>query len=571
MNKEYKNLVLGCQNCKKDFIIEPDDFSFYEKMKVPPPTFCPECRMQRRLMFRNERVMYKRDCDLCKKSFISNIALDKPYIVYCPACWYSDKWDALDYGIEYNPIKNFFEQFKELTIKTPQLGKIIDYATVINCDYCNHIGSCKNCTLVFNADYNENVLYSTLITHSRDSMDCYGCDKVELSYEITDGENNSRCYFGKSLVSCIDTIFSRDCTGCTSCFACCNLRNKKYCAFNKQYTKEDYEKFVASYKLDTYLGVQKAVKESEEFFLTLPRRYLYGQKNLNVTGDYVYHSKNAKNCWSGQYFEDCAYCQFTTLASTTGTYDLSEWGNNVENCVDVITVGENASGIKYCFSVWANVRDVEYSLICNSAVRDCFGCNSIRNKQFCILNKQYDKETYFKLREQIIENMNKNPYIDKTGRVFQYGEFLPYDISFYDYNEAFAIQHFPLTKEEALNNGFRWRDVPKSEYETTLVSQDLPDSINDVDDSILKEIIQCAECKRAYKILREELNLLKRFCLPLPRICHDCRHLKRLRKIGRPKLYERTCDKCGDKIKTSYAPNRPEIVYCEKCYQSEVY
>ena len=28
-----------CQNCKKDFIIESGDFLFYEKMKVPPPTF----------------------------------------------------------------------------------------------------------------------------------------------------------------------------------------------------------------------------------------------------------------------------------------------------------------------------------------------------------------------------------------------------------------------------------------------------------------------------------------------------------------------------------------------------
>ena len=26
-----------CQNCKKDFIIETEDFNFYEKMKVPAP------------------------------------------------------------------------------------------------------------------------------------------------------------------------------------------------------------------------------------------------------------------------------------------------------------------------------------------------------------------------------------------------------------------------------------------------------------------------------------------------------------------------------------------------------
>ena len=36
MNPETKN----CQNCKKDFTIESEDFAFYEKIKVPPPTWC---------------------------------------------------------------------------------------------------------------------------------------------------------------------------------------------------------------------------------------------------------------------------------------------------------------------------------------------------------------------------------------------------------------------------------------------------------------------------------------------------------------------------------------------------
>src|SRR3989344_4901544 len=71
-----------CQNCKKDFIIELDDFGFYEKIKVPPPTFCPECRFQRRLMFRNEYHLYKRKCELCKKTTLSTFSPDKQYIVF---------------------------------------------------------------------------------------------------------------------------------------------------------------------------------------------------------------------------------------------------------------------------------------------------------------------------------------------------------------------------------------------------------------------------------------------------------------------------------------------------------
>ena len=63
-----------CQNCKKDFTIKSEDFSFYEKIKVPAPTWCPECRMIRRMNFRNERSLYKQNCALCKKSTISMYA-----------------------------------------------------------------------------------------------------------------------------------------------------------------------------------------------------------------------------------------------------------------------------------------------------------------------------------------------------------------------------------------------------------------------------------------------------------------------------------------------------------------
>ena len=77
-----------CQNCKKDFTIEPDDFGFYEKIKVPPPTWCPECRLIRRLVWRNERALYRRVCDLCKKNIIAIFHESVPFPVYCRECWY---------------------------------------------------------------------------------------------------------------------------------------------------------------------------------------------------------------------------------------------------------------------------------------------------------------------------------------------------------------------------------------------------------------------------------------------------------------------------------------------------
>ncbi len=42
-----------CQNCQKEFVIEPEDFDFYQKIKVPAPTWCPKCRLILKLWHRN--------------------------------------------------------------------------------------------------------------------------------------------------------------------------------------------------------------------------------------------------------------------------------------------------------------------------------------------------------------------------------------------------------------------------------------------------------------------------------------------------------------------------------------
>ena len=105
MKSETKN----CQNCKKDFTIEPDDFGFYEKIKVPPPTFCPECRLIRRLARRNERTFHHRTCEKCNKKIIAIFAEDSGIHVYCSVCWWGDDWDATTYGRDYDFSKSFFE------------------------------------------------------------------------------------------------------------------------------------------------------------------------------------------------------------------------------------------------------------------------------------------------------------------------------------------------------------------------------------------------------------------------------------------------------------------------------
>ncbi len=138
MEKATKN----CQNCKKDFVIESEDFDFYKKISVPPPTWCPECRLIRRLASREDRPLYKDKCDKCHKETINIYSHDIPVVVYCSSCWWKDDWDTIEYGRDYDFSKPFFQQFYELQKIVPR--ETTSQKNSTNCEYCNGNIRCKN-------------------------------------------------------------------------------------------------------------------------------------------------------------------------------------------------------------------------------------------------------------------------------------------------------------------------------------------------------------------------------------------------------------------------------------------
>lgn len=91
-----------CQNCKKDFNIEPEDFSFYKKIKVPPPTFCPICRAERRFCFRNERKLLKVKDAFSGEIIFSLYPKDTGRKIITQEEWHGDSWDAGDNGRDYD-------------------------------------------------------------------------------------------------------------------------------------------------------------------------------------------------------------------------------------------------------------------------------------------------------------------------------------------------------------------------------------------------------------------------------------------------------------------------------------
>ena len=566
MHSEQKN----CQNCKNNFTIEPNDFGFYEKVKVPPPTFCPPCRMQRRYAWRNIMSLYNSKCGLCGKSVVTLYSSDSGIIVYCNKCWWSDKWDPKSYGMNYDFKKPFFQQFNESMHKVPHMAIVNDDGIAsLNCEYTHDFWFSKNCYMVFSGWYIENVMYSFFMDKGKDMMDCLNIRSTnDWLYECMSARSCYQLKYSQFNIAGIDSQFLYYCKDCSDCFICISLVGKKYCFKNKQYSKKEYEKILKDYRLDTFSGVEKAQKEYDEFILEYPRKYADNTHDLNVSGDLISHSKNSQNCFNVKGLENCSYCDF--VARDKDSYDLTVSGE-LSECYEGIVVDHSQLNLFGIFS--PKCQDVKYTQHCHNC-KYSIGCDALRNSNYCILNKQYTKEEYEELLPKIIKHMNDMPYIDYIGNSYGYGEFFPSELSPFGYNETQAPEQFPLSKEDALGKGYKWQDhTQHTTGKETLKPEDIPESINDIGESILNEILSCIDCKRNYKIVPNELIFYKKMQIPIPRRCFHCRHASRVKRRNPFKLWHRKCMKegCENEFETTYAPERPEIIYCESCYQKEVY
>jgi hypothetical protein len=564
-----------CQNCKNDFIIEPDDFSFYERIKVPAPTFCPDCRMIRRMTWRNERSLFKRNCDYTGNSIISMFHPEANVKVYDRNIWWSDKWDPTDYGMDYDFSRSFFEQYKELLLKVPlqNLGN----NNCVNSPYVNHALDLKNCYLVYASYLSEDTQYSLGASSLKNCLDTYKVQKSEQCYEVSLSSDSYKNYFSFGLEQCIESTFLRECTNCQNCIGCINLRNKKYCIENVQYSKEDYEKTKKGLDFGSYKVLIDFKNKYKSFILKYPYKYSGIFKSIDCTGDNIVNSKNLKNCFDiyGN-VEDSKYLSHGF--DQKDSYDMYGFGVGASLMYEGVDSGLKASNNLFCVLNHGSMN-TQYTYMCYNS-KNLFGCIGIRKGEYCILNKKYTKEEYNELVPKIIKQMSEVPYIDKKGIIYKYGEFFPSEISPFSYNETIAQEYFPKTINEMIEQGYRYRKSVDRNYKVTIKSEDLPDHIKDVEDNIVNEIISCPNdgneltlCTEAYRITKDELEFLRKHNIALPRICPNCRHYERLSQRNPMKLWHRKCmhEGCNNEFETSYSPERHEIVYCEKCYQQEVY
>src|SRR3989338_6400151 len=292
--------------------------------------------------------------------------------------WSQEAWDPLQYGRDFDPSRPFLEQLLELFKKVPKMATFA--INMVNSEYSGNADGLKNC-------------YQT--------------------------------HYSAQCEDCIKVWFSKNCRSCADCFGCVNMRSKKYCIFNEQYSEEEYEKRLAEMALHRWQGIQPAGRRAHAFWLTHPNKSMQGVQNNNVSGEYITHSKNVHKSYLIRECENLKYVQYSQVPSSRDCMDASLIGSKSELFYEVAVSGWNAADLKFCWDCWDGGRQMEYSIDCHRNGANLFGCVGIMDQQYCILNKQYSKEEYAVLRERIIKHMNDMPYVDKKGRVYKYGEFFP--------------------------------------------------------------------------------------------------------------------------------------------------
>ncbi len=559
--QEWRN----CRYCASDFAIAAWDVRFYEKVSptfwwkkypIPSPTLCPDCRQKRRLSFHNERKLYKGRCDATGKDIISAFKPENDYTVYHQDYYWSDAWDPMMYGKDVDISKSFFGEFKVFSDAIPKQALVMQDCE--NSEYLNFVYKVKNCYLIFAATADEDCYYGNRVIDCKDCIDSFLVKNARECYECTNISDCFGCYYCENITDSRECEYLFDSVGCAECFMSTNLRNKRFYIKNKEYLKEEYYALLEGYKKKSRKELER---EFGDFLMSQPHRANNFLNTEQCFGENLQNTKNAKVVFDGDELHDVAYSYFVDDVRDAMDVNYGQWHTALQ--YEALWTGANANSILFSINIWPDVDHLIYCDTCRGCSH-CFGCIWLRNKSYCILNKQYTREEYEELVPRIIEKMRVDG---------EWWEFFPSSMSPFGYNETVAHEYYPLSKIEALKDGvFKWNDYesPFPKLEKIIPGEKLPDDIKSIPDDILNWAIKCEVSWKLFRIIRQELEFYRKHSLPVPRRHPDQRHMDRMNKRNPRKLFEKKCDKCSADMITSYSTERSEKVYCEECYEKVV-
>ncbi len=412
--------------------------------------------------------------------------------------------------------------------------------------------------MCFNQGFSENCIYVQGSMHDKECVDTFAFGNSEIAYECMDGGLSYKTFWCIHIIKCTECYFLTDCEDSMNCFMSTGLRHKQYIFRNEQLSKNDYEERIG--RID--FGNHQVIHELKKEFGKLEQRRLKpaidGARNEHVSGNYLYACRNTYDSYMMEEAENCANCYYL-VNKVKDCLDVCTFGYGIEKGYRSMGLGHNDYNVRYSVATIENSINCEYCIECRNC-SDCFGCTGLSKKQFCILNKQYSKEDYDQLRKKLIE------YMSETG---EYGKFFPQRMCPFGYNEAQSQLALPLTQEEAKKRGFKWYEKPIPPYATSDVYTPA-DNIKDISwKDIHGKIIVCVESGRPFKIIKQEFDFYKKYCIPLPRLHPDVRLANRYPTGELYNMHDAQCMQCGITVQNSMRTD--ERVLCKQCYQRAIY
>jgi hypothetical protein len=344
---------------------------------------------------------------------------------------------------EYQTSKTFFENLSELYDDMP-FDNMISFEKNENSAFADIISSSKNIYLSSNVvKWCENVAYSFSVkVWSRNIYNSFCVwNNSENIYQSMAIINSYNIFFSKFIDNSNNIYFSNNLISCKYCIFCRDLENAEYCWDNKKLTKEEYRSkikiFLSLNKNNYYELYQKNLSYGRNSWSNnVQWSFIHSSENI-TNGTIVFQTKNARNIiaiwWKDtcENMYDCIACG-SVLTSDVYWWIDSGWWDNIYCC----------NGVWSCSHLYYS----QYLENCSF----CLGCIWLKNKSFCILNKQYSKEEWYKLADTIFASM------EKEGILW---EFFPWSLNPFYFNDTMAyLIDDSFSKEEVEKSWYMWRD-----------------------------------------------------------------------------------------------------------------
>lgn len=552
------DLKPGERTCEKlgiKWMMDEEEIAQYHKYNVPPSKYAPLTRMK---LLNCHIVMF----DMWYNAQPSG---GKPLIsVIHPASGIrvlpDDEWfkqDFTSHGRDLDFSRSFIDQLFELSLAVPRSANL------------NYVQPENSLAFISRGDQNsyfvlacksKNSVFSMNVSDMEDSAEVALSSHISRSYNIIHSQSVADCLYLRECLDCLSSAFLFDCRNCEFCFGATNKRNAKYLWWNEQLTEAEWKKRRAEVDLSSY-----AIRmEHEEHFRDMIARAIWPE-NWNVhaegaTGEYIYNSTRVHE--SFYICKGCADLEWVDIA-------YGEASNDCYMCAAVVGASDCYYGVgngyssktRYSLSLLTRCLECEFSHACMDC-ENCFGCFGLRHKKFCILNKQYAEDEYWKTVDAL-----KCAMLERG----EYGDLPSAKFSTQHWSGCGAFHIYDTSKEELLKLGMPDVDVTSDGAEGAVVDVGMIHATNEIpdraDDAMTKTVYRDDVSGRRFSYLVPELAIYRALKIAPPR-SHATRRLMDLyAELNLAVTDEDACAKCGVSVRVARNKVYPKrTVYCKACY-----